>query len=628
MLRQFKGGQTRLRLMKKESAGGSPPPDDSRNGRSSRSIRRRILTMIAIFLLAFSVRLLTWHDTRFEVGKVQSSVAGDYQRIAGLFTHEGVRGFFSSASPLADLNNLGHPPGYSILIALVRVVFGPSNTAVQFTQIVFDSLAAVLIFLIVAELFSLVPAAIAGVFAALSPQLAWNSVLLLPDSLAVFPILLGIYLLARGRTRPQLLTFVIVGALVGISCWLRANAMLMTVFFAAAVLLLHGKKHWRYSLAVIAGTLLIVLPLTIRNAIVTRHFIPISLGAGQTLLEGMADYDSSGRFGIPNTDMGIMRQEAEMFQRPEYYGMLFKPDGVERERARVKRGLGVIASHPVWFASVMIRRAASMTKLERTRLISTAPAVTHSLDTSNLRPVAATDLLRQCRAQSLQAKMVVDPAQADSITLSGDDKKYGRQFSCGPLTVEANTDHLLEMSARLDQGRVRVSVNDAGNRTYASEILEPLEVKEPSRQPLQTIRLPFVSLGSTARINFSNEASTNPPIIHVDSLKVYELGPARFLWTRYPRILLHWLQRAFVTAVFLPLALIGAGLTIFRQRIATLVILSVAPLYYFTVQSAFHTEYRYVLAVNYFLFAFAAVAIAWIVQVGYEKVNSLSQRYS
>ena len=77
-------------------------------------------------------------------------------------------------------------------------------------------------------------------------------------------------------------------------------------------------------------------------------------------------------------------------------------------------------------------------------------------------------------------------------------------------------------------------------------------------------------------------------------------------------MLLRVLQRVFVTAVFLPLALVGVGLTIFRKRTAALIILSVVPLYYFTVQSAFHTEYRYVLAVNYFLFAFAAVTIAWV----------------
>jgi hypothetical protein len=271
-----------------------------------------------------------------------------------------------------------------------------------------------------------------------------------------------VFLLARSRERPRLATFVIIGALVGLSCWLRANAMLLAPFFAVAVLLLHGKKQRRYSLAVIAGTLLIVLPLTIRNAITTRHFIPVSLGAGQTLLEGIADYDTNNRFGIPNTDMGIMKQEAEVHQRPDYYSTLFNPDGVQRERARMKRGARVIASNPFWFASVMARRAAMMTRLERA------------------------------------------------------------------------------------------------------------------------------------------------PIVHLGETKMLRL-----------------IHRLFITAVFLPLALLGLGWTIYRRRTATLVILSVVPLYYFTVQSVFHTEYRYVLAVNYFLFAFAAVAISWVVRFGYDKLNSL-----
>jgi hypothetical protein len=67
-----------------------------------------------IFLLAFGVRVLSWHDTRLEVGKVQTVVVADYQRVAQLLRDGGLRSFFSSSSPLADLNNLGHPPGYSI----------------------------------------------------------------------------------------------------------------------------------------------------------------------------------------------------------------------------------------------------------------------------------------------------------------------------------------------------------------------------------------------------------------------------------------------------------------------------------------------------------------------------------
>src|SRR3989454_8230933 len=237
--------------------------------------RQTLLVLaILIFLAAFGIRVLSWHDTRLEVGKVQTAVTADYQRVAQLLRQGGLASFVSSSSPLSDLNTLGHPPGYSILMAGIFSVFGESNTGIQFVQIICDACAAVMIFLIVAELLPFSAAVIAGMLAAFSSQFAWNSVLLLPDSLAVLPILLAVFCLVRAVRGPRLVTFIITGALVGLSCWLRANAMFLTVFIALAVPLL-VKSLWRYALAVIFGTLLIVLPLTIRNAIVFHRFIPL-----------------------------------------------------------------------------------------------------------------------------------------------------------------------------------------------------------------------------------------------------------------------------------------------------------------------------------------------------------------
>src|SRR5947208_9680078 len=129
--------------MQKEPAGSSPPLNESefsnRHHRYSR-LRSRGMVAIVIFLLAFGVRVLSWHDTRLEVGKVQTAVTADYKRVAGLLRAGGLRSFFSRSSPLADLNNLGHPPGYSILIAAI----GSSDTALEFVQITLDALAAVL----------------------------------------------------------------------------------------------------------------------------------------------------------------------------------------------------------------------------------------------------------------------------------------------------------------------------------------------------------------------------------------------------------------------------------------------------------------------------------------------------
>lgn len=601
------------------------------------SLRARVAICLLIFLAALGVRLLSWHDTRLEVGKVQTVVTGDYQRVAKLLREGGIVGFLSSSSPLSDLNTVGHPPGYSILMAGILSVFGESNTAVQFVQIVGDALAALVIFLIVAELLPLSAALIAGMLAAFSPQFAWNSVLLLPDSLAVLPILLAVYCLARAARNPRLVTFIIAGALAGISCWLRANAMLLMLFLAAmAPLLLRGnrsgERQWRYALAIIFGTLLIVLPLTIRNAIVFHRFVPLSLGAGQTLLEGIADYDPAGRFNIPNTDIGIMKQEAEDFHRPDYYGTLFNPDGVERERARLARGFGVIRRYPFWFSGVMVRRAGSMLRLERSRLVSTEPPVSHPLEmVDRLQPVGTTvpsDLLAQ-GLLSPQAKAY--PAPEDGmILLAGNTERYGEQFLSAPVPVNQNIDYVFTVPIKIEQGRMKISVRDSSGEVYSSAIVETLETRSAAEKPVNLIQLPFVAANDEqVRVVLSNEASNPPnPVARIGTIKLFELGPARFLWTRYPRLLVHAVQKFFLTAVILPLALIGLGLLIVRHASRALIILSVVPIYFFSVQSIVHTEYRYVLAVDYFLFALAAVSVSWFIDLGIARTSNLLGRKS
>ena len=101
----------------------------------------------------------------------------------------------------------------------------------------------------------------------------------------------------------------------------------------------------------------------------------------------------------------------------------------------------------------------------------------------------------------------------------------------------------------------------------------------------------------------------------VGPIKLFELGPARFLWTRYPRFFVHSIQKIFLTAVVLPLAIIGLVLLVIKRQWTALTILLTVPVYFFCVQSIVHTEYRYVLAVDYFLFALAGVTVAWVLSM-------------
>ncbi len=253
----------------------SKQPDNFAFDRNQLSSKPRgstlLIQCLLIFFLALGVRVLTWQDNRLEVWRVQTFVTSDYKDSARQLVSGDYRAFVS------DLNHMEHPPGYPILLAGSFKVFGDSDAAIEFVQLICDSVAAVILFMIAAELLPLAAAMITGALAALSPQFAYYSVLLLPDSLAIVPVLLAVYFLVRARRHPNLLNFVAAGALVGVSCWLRANALLLAPFLAAITPLITVRgKRVRASAALIFGTLLVVAPITIKNAIVFHHFIPLS----------------------------------------------------------------------------------------------------------------------------------------------------------------------------------------------------------------------------------------------------------------------------------------------------------------------------------------------------------------
>ncbi|HEV2708225.1 MAG TPA: glycosyltransferase family 39 protein [Pyrinomonadaceae bacterium] len=583
------------------------------------SAPRRVVVLCAlVFLLAFGVRLLAWHDGRLEAARVQSEVTKDYKHVARLLADGGAASFFSSTSLLADYNTLGHPPGYSIVLAVLFKLFGETDTAAQFLQIIVDALCACLVLLLAAELLPRIAALLAGLLVAFAPQYTWNSIVVLPDTLAVAPLLLAVYVVVRARRQPRLLALLAAGALVGVSCWLRANAMLLAPFLAALVcVLFESGRRVRYASALICGALCVIAPLTIRNALVFGRFIPLSLGAGQTLLEGIADYDPEGRFGIPSTDMGIMRQEAAQYGRPDWAGGLFGAEGIERERMRLRRGFAVIRAHPFWFAGVMMRRAAGMLRLERARLVAADPPVAHSLEAvETTPPVWTSDAARIRQEGSIESARAQASLAPDGrvLELTGDDSKYGAQFASPAFPVEEATDYAVVLPVQITRGRMTISIVGVETKAlHAATIIDTTEARTAEEQPLQTLVLPFVSRRrEPVRLLFSNTATPVAPFIRVGTLNLHRLGAASYTWTRPLRALARNVQKLFVTAVMLPLALVGLALLVRARRWQTLAVLLVVPAYFFCVQSALHTEYRYVLIIHHFLFVAVATTLYWM----------------
>jgi hypothetical protein len=612
-----------------------------------------LLASTLIFITSVGVRLLHWQDNQLafdQKNPFSTALVTGYEREAKRMLEQG--GILYPREPIdsGDARMLVHPPGYSILAALFHKLSGDNYTGLRPAQVICDSMAAVLVLLIAAELLPFTVALIGGALVAFSPHLAGYSLWLSADSLSVLPILLSVCLIIRAIKRPRLITIIGAGACVGLSCWLRSNALLLAFFLAVVILLLFERRNrLRYSIAFVAAFLVVIAPITIRNMIVFDSFIPLSLGAGITLIEGIADYDTEQRFGMPQYDKDVAVKDAEWHGRPDYAGNIWSPDGVLRERARFARGLAVIRSNPGWFSGVMLRRSAFMLRYNdsgqsnwplntsQAQVVSVEPGFSHQLPTSDpLTPVwtgSPVDIMAAGIALSAEAEIRL-ARDNQALEIKGDSSPFDAQFASGLITVKKNTDYLLTLQANLMNRGMAVKVTSADYRiTLASEILEEPKKKKKqggaekdkrevirseetmdseSDKAMALIDMPFASGDRTeVRLVISNDQPASvQTVVELGEAKLIEVGPTAYLWTKGPRALVRGIQKnLFKTNRLLPLVLIGILLLAIVWHKRALVILLAVPVYYLCTQSALHTEYRYILSIHYFLFIMAAVTL-------------------
>lgn len=157
------------------------------------------------------------------------------------------------------------------------------------------------------------------------------------------------------------------GALVGASCWLRANAMLL-VFFWALALLLFVQASWRrrllLSASVTLAAMLLIAPVVVRNVLTFHAFVPTGLGAGTNLWEGIGETERGAReFGAAGNDREVIEQERAALNPPPGAPFdLYYPDGIRRDRERTRKAVAIIKQHPFWYAGTVAQRMAAVMK--------------------------------------------------------------------------------------------------------------------------------------------------------------------------------------------------------------------------------------------------------------------------
>lgn len=612
---------------------------------------RVLLACAAIFFVAVGARLLYWQDRHLELSTYDTlhrNMARQYRREALRMLNGGGILFPDEPVDPGDALLLLHPPGYAMLMATSFKFFGESDVPIRWLQILCDAAAAVLTLLIACELLPFAVALLAALMAAVSPQLGYYSLQLSPDSLAALPILAAIIFLIRAMKRPQLWRICAAGAMLGVSCWLRSNSLLLAPFLALALCAcVERSRRWQYPAVFVGIVLVTMAPLIIRNRLLFSQSSPLPVPGGLNLVQGIAEMDREGRFGLPRTDVDALWKDVEWHNRPDYVRNLWVPDGIERDRYRAERGFQVIRENPGWFAGVMLRRAAFMLHYNDARprdwpfSTSTVPpigaqaAFSHSLapdpEASPRWSPSPPSLFDQGGRLAPRATATV--TNDGSLKITGDDSPYGDQLTTAAVSVNKNTDYVIVLAARPEQGNFALKVTDgAGLQTLATAVIARPPPADTRRRPDQgdnsdneedlLTRIAFAS-GPHEQVRVALMNNDAPAVAQVRQIALFEMGPTRYTATRWPRLLLRAVQKnLYTTGRLLPLVLIGIGLLGCGGRGRALLLLLTVPIYYLLTHSPFSTEYRYILAMHFFFFILAATTLLVLGRT----VRALAQR--
>lgn len=318
--------------------------------------------LLGIFGLAFAVRAMHGADIRerTEAGDEPAvRMAHRYDAQArGILAGEGVL-YPRDASP-DDTGPVARPPGYALFLAGVYTSFGRDASRWQRAQGLLDSLAPVLLFLLGEALFGPAVGLASGLILAVTPHFAHYANVMLPDEPCVALVLLGVLCVVKGRGRAPLRWHALAGLALGVSTWLRPNTLALAAFLGFGLVALEPWAVTKKRALVLAGTAAaVVAPITLRNYLLYGAFVPVSTNMGIVLWEGIADA-GGGRFGAFPADREVARDEARLFGQPRYREWWASPDGIARDRFRVRRSLAVIRDNPGWFARAMLARMAQM----------------------------------------------------------------------------------------------------------------------------------------------------------------------------------------------------------------------------------------------------------------------------
>jgi len=191
-------------------------------------------------------------------------------------------------------------PGFPIVLAAGMRLFGERPLPLRLLLAVVGTGACWLVYWLGCEVADRTTGLFACGLAAVSPIMVGFSVLFLSETLFATALLASLIALARfvkqlkagvaGESRRWAAVAVIAGVLCGLATLVRPTWLLVAPGLCAVVLVTtrdRRKAVWQ-SVLLLGGLAAALAPWTVRNALITGHFVPTTLWVGPSLYDGLS----------------------------------------------------------------------------------------------------------------------------------------------------------------------------------------------------------------------------------------------------------------------------------------------------------------------------------------------------
>ena len=198
-------------------------------------------------------------------------------------------------------------PLYIYMVAVVYKIFGEDVRYVFALQMIIGIFSVLLIYLITRKYFGNTAAVVSGCLAVFCGPLMFYELVLVRESIIVFAGLLLVFIMDKALENVSAKNFFILGATIAFCMLLKSTFilfLLLTIGISFFVFRKELKLFFRYSAMLLAGVILIYMPLLIRNSIVGAPlFTQNAIGSISVIASNDVNYnpEESYELNLKNT---------------------------------------------------------------------------------------------------------------------------------------------------------------------------------------------------------------------------------------------------------------------------------------------------------------------------------------